>query len=246
MATKTKEQTVTVMRVEHGEAVFHLLGTTPLVFNRMNEKARRQLLAPTPRRKNVERIDAKHNPIEEYRASVYRTGDGPTLLSFPSPAFKAAMATASLDLPGVAKTQINRLVFVPGFAQNVFGTPKLFMSVVRSADINRTPDIRTRALLPEWGIRVAIRYVMPMLTAETVASLIANAGITVGIGDFRQEKGKGNFGLFEIVEPTDPRWLAVVAQGRAAQEAALEEPETYDADSEELFGWFNATHRKAG
>ncbi len=42
------------------------------------------------------------------------------------------------------------------------------MSVVRSADIGKTPDIRTRAILPAWAARITVTYVTPKLTANAV------------------------------------------------------------------------------
>lgn len=233
-----KNTEIMVLAVEHGICSMNLIGRTPLIFNRMSEKAKRQLLSPSPRRKAIERVEAKHNPLQEYRDSVYRRNDGPTLLYFPTTAFKAAMATASADIKGVAKAQINRLVYLPEDKQSIYGMPQLLMSVVRSADIQKTPDIRTRAILPAWGVRVTMAFVKPILNEEIVATLLANAGITVGIGDFRQEKGKGSHGTFELVADNDPRWRQLQDEARAVQTAALETPQCYDDESADLFNWW--------
>ena len=72
------------------------------------------------------------------------------------------------------------------------------MDVVRSADMNKTPDIRTRAFLPRWGAEIDIAFVISALSVHSIISLLANAGIIVGIGDFRQGKGKGSFGTFAV------------------------------------------------
>ena len=63
------------------------------------------------------------------------------------------MATAALETAGVNKTSVNRLVSLPQDKINIWGKPYLKIDVVRSADMNRTPDIRTRAFLPNWCAR---------------------------------------------------------------------------------------------
>lgn len=237
-----KADEISVLEIRQGQIEFCILGNSPLIYNRMAEKAKRELLMPKGRKTAADRaMSLKHNPIEEYRASVYRQETGNTRLVFPAPGFKGAMATAALDLPGTKKSEIGRLVWVPRYSVEVYGIPQLFMSVVRSADMNRTPDIRTRAILPNWACRVTVSFVMPKLREQAIANLLAAAGVTVGIGDFRQEKGKGSFGQFSLVQPDDPEFLRVIAEGgRDAQDAALERPESYDAETAELLDWFSA------
>lgn len=235
---------INVLEITQGQATFGIVGTSPLVFNRMAEKARRELLKPTGRKTAADKASKlKHVPIDEYRASVYRNaGDAaPTRLAFPAPGFKGAMATAALDLPGTKKSEIGRLTWVTGTHVNVYGVPQLLMSVVRSADMARTPDIRTRAICPEWACVVTINFVQPKMHAKAIGNLLAAAGVISGIGDFRQEKGKGSFGQFKLVNQDDEQFLRILAEGgRAAQDAALNEPRCYDAETEELLSWFSA------
>ena len=55
-----------------------------------------------------------------------------------------------------------------------------------------------------------------------------------------RKKGSSSFGLWELVEPTDPRWLKIVETGnRAAQIAAMENPIFADDDSAELLAWYD-------
>lgn len=240
----TKSEEISVLEIQQGEVSFCILGTAPLLFNRMSEKAKRELLMPKGRKTAADRATSlKHVPMEEYRNSVYRRADGrpgATRLLFPTPAFKGAMATAALDLPGTKKTEIGRLVYVPGEKVEVFGVPKLRMDVVRSADMNRTPDVRTRACLAEWACRVTVRFMMPKLRDQAVANLLAAAGVTCGIGDFRQEKGKGDNGRFELVNPDHPAFVRLVETGGTdAQDAALEDPEMWDDETAEMMEWFS-------
>jgi hypothetical protein len=237
---------IEVLQIDRGVVRVCILGTAPLILNRMSQKAKMQLLAPTGRKTGAERAtNLKHDPLQEYKDSVYRRfGNSPntkTLLEFPTSAFKDALGTAALDIPGARKSQIGRLVSVSSFNVPIWGIPKMYMAVVRSADMNKTPDIRTRAIVEQWATEIEIAYIKPQLNQGTIAKLLAAAGMLAGVGDFRQEKGKGSFGQFELVGPEDPRFLEIQATGGAeAQKEAMENPGFYDQETETLYTDFQA------
>jgi hypothetical protein len=210
------ESTLEIIEVHHGRIDFHILGKTPLVCNRMSQKALHELLLPKGRKTATERaLTLKHNPIEEYRASPYILSDetAPTAIAVMATAFKGAMKTAALDLPGAKKAQIGRLVYVEGEMVSIFGVPQLHMAVVRSADMNRTPDVRTRAIIPEWACRLTVIFTEPLIRAQAVANLLGAAGFTAGIGDGRPEKGAMSFGQFRIVNADDEEYLRILEDG---------------------------------
>ena len=247
MRTKTVSKTAgsaEVMALKTGLLHFCVLGSSPLIMNRMSEKARQELLLPAAKKNHAERAASlKHDPIAEFRGAIYRTqGDNhPTRVVMPGNAFGQALASAAIDIPGAVKAQITRLTEISDLNVNVYGLPRLFMAVVRQSDINRTPDIRTRAIFPEWAAYVSVRYIMDLLTERTVNNLLAAAGEIVGIGDNRRQKG-GQFGKFALVGADDKAFQGLVKHaGRKAQDEAIEEAQCYDLDSEELFGWFQST-----
>lgn len=240
-------ETISVLEVRRGRATFCLLGTTPLLYHRLAQKARRELLLPAKKKNKAEKeTTLKHDPFSEYRDSVHSWDAKDTFLCAPSMSFKSAMRNAAIDLPGTAtKAAIGRLAYVENDYVPVWGVPKLHMSTVRMSDMARTPDVRTRACVPEWAARITITYVKPLLTEDVVANLIAGSGIMQGVGDFRTEKGKGNFGSFEIVEENDERFQAIVKSGgRKPQMEAIANPEPYDGESAELLGWFAAEAKR--
>jgi hypothetical protein len=224
--------------LKQGRVTLRMIGTTPLYFNAMSVKAKRTLLIGGGKKTAAERKELKHDPEQEFRDSVYRQSSGETLLCFPAPGVKGAMATAALETPGVTKTSVQRLIFLPQQRINVWGKPYLKMDVVRSADMAKTPDIRTRAYLPRWCAEVDIAFVAPTLSVHSVVSLLANAGVIVGIGDFRQEKGRGSFGTFAVsgddLGDWADDWAAITAEGRLVQEAALDAPDVADDETAEL------------
>jgi hypothetical protein len=241
---------ISLPTTEIGQQEVGVLGITPYLHNRMSEKARRTLLYPSPRKNTAERAASlKHDPVEEFRASPYQLLDdenAPTLLAVMASAFKGAMMTAALDLPGVSKAQIGRLVWVEGHYVPIWGTAQLHMSVTRSADIGKTPDIRTRAITPAWGTIIMLSYVQPLITRQTVVNLLTTGGRSSGVGDWRPEKGKGTFGPFELVNTDDPRLVKVMENGRDVQTRALEDANTYDAESAELLGWYETERKERG
>lgn len=237
------EEVSEILKVTQGQFECCIVGTSPIILNRMSEKAKRELLMPRGRKNAVEKATTlKHNPIEEYRASAYRLPDpnALTYLAHLSTAFKGALRTAALDMPGAKKSQIGRLTYIAGDYVGIYGLPKLLMSVTRSADINKTPDIRTRAIVPHWACRVVVTYVQPLIRAQAVANLLAAAGLTIGVGDWRPEKGAGSYGQFRIADQNDPEFAAIVKDGgRKAQIDAIETPVCYDDESAELLAWYD-------
>ena len=251
MAAKPAEKSgeIVIMNVEQGVIQVNILGTTPLIMLRMSEKAKHELLLPAGRKTAADKAGkAKHDVIQEFRSSMHTVkGDGPTRLGIPTVAFKAAMRSAALDMPGTTKSQIGRLVYMPGDKAPVYGVPHLLMSVVRTADVNRTPDIRTRAILPEWAATIEVRYVKPILNDQAVANLLAASGFLAGVCEWRQQKGSGSYGSYKLVSAEDPDFRRIVAtQGRVVQDAAIEAADPYDDETGELLSWYTGEAGRRG
>ena len=238
MKANTTTSTLQIDPLKQGRISVKIIGVTPMYFNAMSAKAKRSLLIGGGKKTASEKKEIKHDPEAEFRDSVYSLKDGPTLLGFPAPGIKNAMATAALVTDGVKKTDVQRLIFLPQEKIRIWGRPYLKMDVVRSADMNKTPDVRTRAFLPNWCAEVDIAFVSPTLNASSLVSLLANAGIVSGIGDFRQEKGKGSYGCFAAVSDPDQEaaWEHLTKfEGRETQVAAMAEPEGYDEETRALW-----------
>ena len=227
-----------ILRINQGRLTCYIRGTTPLIYNAMSEKVRRGLLLPRKLTVAERAARPKHVPIDEYRSSVYTHRAPETLLAFPSVALKRALASAAIDIGGAKRTQVDRLVWAVGERVPIWGAPMLRMDVVRSADQNKTPDIRTRAILPEWACKLTLAFVKPTINETVVGNLLSAAGLIRGIGDFRQEKGAGNYGQFELVADDDPEWQRIAKEGgRQAQEAAIATPLCYDDETQGLYDW---------
>lgn len=235
---KTVQETIQIDPLLVGEISVWIRGTSPLICNRLARKAQNELLFPKKKTKPDKEQMLKHNPLAEYRTSVHsRLGDGPTRLMFPAPAIKGVLTTAALETKGTTKAQIGRLTWIKGYACDLYGVPQLHMSVVRMADINKTPDIRTRSILAEWCMPVTIQFVSPQLNETNMLQLLSNGGVITGIGDWRQAKLSGNYGQFTVVQAEDCKDI-IKSGGLKQQDAALKSPTCFDAESEELLAWF--------
>lgn len=246
MATKkaTTESVVgDAWELHEGVIRVNIIGRSPLIYNAMPEKAKHTLLLPAPTPNRAERaMRLKHNPIEEFRASVYKTHDpdAPTILEAPASWFKKGMLTAALRTPFAKKTEAGQLITVDGPTVSIYGVPEMLMRYVRSADMARTPDLRTRAILRNWACSITVRWLEPLMNEKIVGNLLMGAGLMSGCGDWRTEKGNSDFGQYGMVAADDPQFARIVAHGaRDAQTKALETPGYYDDETEQLYTWFN-------
>ena len=230
---KTKEAgPLLIERLSMEEGTFTLVGTTGLYCHRMAAKAKRQLMLGGRKKTAAERLHIKHDPRGEFLDSMHvlEGFHEHSNVMFPAMAIKSAMATAALVVEGVRKTDVQRLVFFPHEFVPIFGIPRIRMDITRSADINKTPDVRTRAYFREWATVVTLRYAKPQLSAKAVSALLFNAGMMCGIGDFRQEKGKGSYGTFEPTNSALPETML----DHDAQWAAIQNPDPDNPDTVDL------------
>ncbi|MGE3645447.1 MAG: hypothetical protein AB7F96_16485 [Beijerinckiaceae bacterium] len=240
MAKATKTTEVQITALQRGTVRLRIIGTTPMFQNRMPNKVMQILL--TGGSKGRPKNTIKHDPLAEYRNSAEILPEGPTALGLRVIAVKAAMCTAALETEGITKTAAQRLLFMPGDFFHLYGVPQLRMDVVRSADVARTPDVRTRCYIPKWGAEVNIHFAFPQMSMLTVMTLLNNAGVLVGVGDYRQDKGKGSFGSFRVVAEgeQDDEWDDLVANhGRQPQLEALESPEYANQDTADLMAFYD-------
>ena len=73
----------------------------------------------------------------------------------------------------------------------------------------------------------------------SIVSLLSNAGTIVGIGDFRQEKGRGSYGTFSVAGSEDMGdhqviWDNITQEDRSVQELAMDQPECADEQTADL------------
>jgi len=248
---KTSDQTtLQIIQVQDGLVEFCILGTTPIILNRVSVKAKHELLLPSGKKTAADKAGSlKHDPYKEFQSAAYLdlNEDAPTLITHLATAFKKGISAAAMDVPGSSKAQIGRLCWVLDERISIFGVPKMLMSVVRSSDVARTPDIRTRVIIPKWAARIKVSFIKPKLDETSVTNLLVSAGMSQGVGDWRVSKGSGTYGSYKIVAEDDAEYQYMLKHGtREVQKLAMETPEPYDLDTEEMYGYFQEEVARRG
>ena len=104
MAKQQQPTEIEILRVTHGRFDACILGTAPIILNRMSDKAMRELFQPSGRKNAAQRAStAKHDPFTEYRASAYLdpNPNAPALLQHLASAFKGAIAATFAAPPAL-------------------------------------------------------------------------------------------------------------------------------------------------
>ena len=80
----------------------------------------------------------------------------------------------------------------------------------------KTPDTRFRVCLPHWATQITVNFVASIISPQSLANLVNAAGMIRGVGDYRVDKGAGDFGQFRIVADDDEEWQRITEEGGAA------------------------------
>lgn len=241
MAKKVETADLEIMEIHTRQVTFNIVGISPMIMHRFDQKAWRELLLPSQQKNRAEKaMSLKHDPIAEFRGALYMSRDpnSPTAIHVPGGSFHNALGQAAIDIPGAAKSEIKRLTTVVDETVHLYGLPLLGCHMVRNSGINGAPDVRTRPIFREWACQITFKFIADLVKEKQLAALMGAAGHIVGIGDWRGQKG-GPYGRFRLCAENDPEFQRIVKhQARKPQLEAIEHPEFFDDDSGELLAWF--------
>lgn len=224
-----------------------LVGRSEFLYCRLAARQRQELLHPkslSPRECFQRPSDLRaYDAYAEFRERFYTIQDDtcPTYLGYPARCVKLSMGQIASCVLGLESGKsVSRLIWTQGKYGlesegwgyvEIYGTPKM----VLCATLNYK-DIYARAVLPEWAARVTVSYASPEVTQETVVRLLNAAGVYIGIGDGTPGRGILNFGQFRAVDVETMRrdYTHILAQGRAVQQRAIENPQPYDESTEDI------------
>jgi hypothetical protein len=92
--------------------------------------------------------------------------------------------------------------------------PKMREDMVRiGSGLRRTANLAYRGQFSNWAIRVTGTVNPTMVAPHALAFVVNQAGMGIGIGDWRNEKG-GWFGAFHIGNPMEQTAWEAFASGR--------------------------------
>lgn len=187
---------------------FTVEGTTPLLVNNFGPKSRQQMLdSMQPSKTKAAKGAAPRkdkDPEEEYNNAFYRLEDGRP--GFPLLGLKAAAISAlTSNNPKLSRPVARQMFFIMNDEEGGELTPVYHPNKVgpvmrqdRVRIMLGKPDLRHRPEFKKWGIKFSVRFNPAHITAEQMAQLISHSGQTVGIGEWRPEKG-GSHGTYLVV-----------------------------------------------
>ena len=195
---------------------FWIRGTSPLIQHAWSEKALRMLRMTAAERKKEPKV--ARDPKEEALAAMYVTDDGRPGL--PMLAFKAALISAAHKDLGIEKTLVRKALFLPNWAYSEglvapleADEPEIREDIVR-VGVGQT-DLRYRPEFKNWRVNVILEIDSDLLNEQDVVNLVNRAGFSVGVGEWRPERG-GEFGRFELDLSEPMRQMSLDEMKKAA------------------------------
>lgn len=190
---------ITYAQFQIAEAIFKIEGTSPVIIHKFSEKAQK-MIEDKQAKKSKGGREAR-DPESEYKGALYVFNDG-VRYGFPAGGFKAAMIRAGKQLGYVMADLKGWLFVVPDEKEQnlveIIGTPRMRTDMVRIG--MGTADVRYRPEFPEWNAVLKIQYNAKCISDEQITELLALAGFSCGIGDWRPEKAaSGSFGTWKLI-----------------------------------------------
>lgn len=204
--------TIEVPELREETIIVEIIGRTPLIQNRLSDEVvdeieRTRMKGGTQSAGKKERPPL--NPKAEMNAKFHfikavKNGKGPDLkkskFGIPVSAFKKAMASVAFTVAGVFAKHTNAALNIEPDAFDLVELTSKVPPYMRRGVKNRPFLIYYQPVFAGWSCKLRITYDMAMITREDIVSMLRHAGLKVGIGNNRPEKGGecGTFGVGKI------------------------------------------------
>lgn len=205
-----------------------IVGTSPIIFHRWDEKAKLMLLKIQMKVPDAKKREIRA-PKEEYMRSFYKDADGN--IAWPVLNIKQAMTDAARNIEGITMTLLRGAIFTLGDVDGltpllVDGKPiKLSGEPIDHPEDKRTggviavdpenpsiemredtvrvgmgsADLRYRGQVKNWTMNFLIKYNADLLSPAQVLNLLNTAGFACGLGEWRPQCSGSN-GTFEVFQ----------------------------------------------
>jgi hypothetical protein len=191
-----------------------VVGDAPLICHAWSEKAKREMLRKQIQQIKAQRAEAR-DPHEDFTNSLYDMGDG--VYGFPPTSIKLAMISIAHVDRGVAKSDVQRAIFFdadiisvrPALAgaicdmplvRIVAGAPEMREDMVRiGTGLRKTANLAYRGQFFPWAVNLTGRFFSDTIREEALINLIYWSGLSIGIGEWRNEKN-GMMGSYHPAE----------------------------------------------
>lgn len=198
MEKKSKKVAITIKPIEVKTMDLKLVGTTPMLQEKMSEKIREQLknlVTGKGKEKN------KNRDLElEVKEKIHKDSRGN--IGFPASGFKKAMVEAAPYLDGMDKKKAKGSFFIIGNLEGdlvgiKYKKQTINKAVGRDSGINRAPREIWRPEFKDWNCILNIKYNSMQITPEAIVELAKLAGFHIGVGSWNPQHG-GSFGTFTV------------------------------------------------
>jgi hypothetical protein len=190
---------------------FWIVGDTPLITHAWSEKARREMLA-----KQVKATRAgkeARDPQADFVNSLYEMAEN--IYGFPVSGIKNCILSAAHKDKGIARTTVQAALWLEGDMVRtrpalagavcdmplvrIYGSaPEMREDMVRvGAGLNKTATLAYRGQFRTWAMSIRGKVNSSVLPIDALTFLIQEAGLSAGIGEWRNER-RGMFGAFHI------------------------------------------------
>lgn len=194
-----------------------LVGETPLIVHAWSQKAKLEMLQKQVKATKAGK-DAR-DPERDFVDSLYPMGKvgGKMTYGFPVTGIKnAALSSAHKD-KGIARSVVQSALWfdadmvrvMPALSKAIcdmplvrlWGSdPEMREDMVRiGVGMSKTANLAYRGQFTTWAVRLTGKFNSTVLSPEALLFLIREAGVGIGIGEWRNEK-KGIFGSFRLAD----------------------------------------------
>ena len=210
MSTKQKEERIELKSVEIKSTKVTIIGDSPLLMRRFSEKAKQQLLdIQTKKAKSVKEardpwadmIDGLNwlTPMPEVKTEeeFNKAVANGAKFGFPAVGLKQSAISAAYRA-GLSKNKVELqgLFHIPDEFIEIEGIPEMREDYVKIPKTGAA-DLAFRGEFKQWKSTFTINYIDGIYSLEQIINFINLGGFTVGIGEWRPEKG-GSFGRFHV------------------------------------------------
>ena len=187
------------------ELSLRVTGKSGLICHHFGEKSRKQI--QDTQSKVAKGPKEARDPQAEYEGAFYKLENGG--YGFTCAGFKKSAIRAAKLLDGVNMTDARQMFFVEADDRDTTGVdcvriehdeaPEMRTDTVRLA--KGVSDLRYRPEFRNWSCILKMSFDEDLISNSQLVNLFMRAGLQVGVGDWRPEKG-GEFGRFVVGEQT--------------------------------------------
>jgi len=186
----------------------YLVQDSPLFVHRFSDKGKKQIAEK--QQKGVKGRKEDRDPEAEFQAARHLRPDGTD--GFPAAGLRLGAVEAVTWCQGITKKLVNGLLFVTDVdgsnLMRIYSEPPVCVTdTVRIGKFgSKTADLRYRPYYEDWFMKVKVLFDPSALSQEQVVNLINRAGMSIGLGDWRPQKGGVN-GMYHVANESEAKEL---------------------------------------